>query len=1086
MLQFILGKPSSGKTYTVLEKIKYLSQNGKKCVLIVPEQFTFESERSVLETLGDKAVLNTEVLSFTRLCDEVGRNTGGIAGRVLNDYDKAVFMKRALALAEDGLKIWQRYTNSLSFSKTMLDTAGEFKINAVSPMQLRQAAEDSGKPTLKLKLCDTALIMENYDAVVGEKFIDPADSLTKLYNSLLNFRYFEGKTVFIDSFKGFTGQQYKIIERILAQAENVYISLTDDINNKNEYSIYTNIRKAQSNIKRIAKTHNVQIKQPMILEESRYKNKGIAAVERLISSAEDEFIDDDGSVNICRAATPADEAEYAAKTIRRLVRQEGYRYRDFVIIARKSEKYADLVASACKRNGISLFYDKRIPLSCFPIAAAGESAINALSFSSEDILRFHKTGLGTLSTDEIAVLENYVYIWNIDGGLWLKEWDMNPDGLKTEEESEEDSSDRLKQLNELRSRAVKPISEFKENFRGSASQMAGALVKLFGECGVSETLAEMCGKLGDESDFFQADALKQSADEYMKILDSIVSCFENQKVSIEEFSETLNLAVDLADIGVIPQTLDQVTFGSADRIRPSRPKVAFILGANQGVFPQSQQNTGVFNTSERKILIENGINIADNSVYSSIDEEFLVYCSLCCPSEKLYISYYEQSVSGEKAEPSTFLGVITSNSNLPTVSEPEKQLTARNAPETENAAFGEYCRRVREDLSGAVSLKEALCGTASYDRINFIEQAVKETEKKISPQTARELYGQNIGMSASRLDTFNRCRFSYFCRYGLKIKKLQPADFDVMQRGTIVHFVLERLISEHGQNIGSLLPDELNTLTEKYIDEYFSGITGFKSVMSARTEFLISRITRSLKEVVQHIAKELSQSEFKPDACELKIGENNSLSFKYDKGEIRIYGSIDRVDKYNGYIRVIDYKTGSKNFKLPDVLFGLNLQMLIYLYAVTRGAGLDDSAAAGILYQPAKRNTADNNMAMNGLLQSDEKLYAAMDKDGKGEFIPVLSFNKDGSISKKCASYIEKEGFTAIFDYIEKIMKKTGNAIASGDIKISPLDGRESPACKYRDFFFFFGIEDREVPRVPDLKNDEILDAMKEGEKDGV
>ncbi len=1085
MLQFIFGKAASGKTYTVIEKIKTLSRKGEKCLLIVPEQFTFESERLILKTLGDSAALSTQVLSFTRLCDEVGRNIGGISAKILNDCDKVVFMKRALNQAKAELKLWTRYTESVSFSKTLLQAIDELKINAVFPEELRKIAEATDKPALKLKLLDLSLIYETFNTVIGERFLDPADSLTRLYHSLGNYSFFEGKTVFLDAFKGFTGQQYKIIERILEQAENVYVSLTDNPENKNEFNVFTNIRKSAEHIERIAKNRSIEVLEPIILNESRYKAEGLKRLEAFISGNTDVTVCNDGSVNLCRAMAPVDEAEFTARTIRRLVRTENLRYRDFVIIARDSSQYADLVASACKRNNVSLFYDKRIPLCSFPLSVAGESAINALDFSSENILHFHKTGLGTLDTDEISILENYVFLWNIKGALWLKEWDMNPDGLVSNDITE-DQIRRLTEINSLRKRAIAPLLNFKESFKGNAKQMASALIKLFQQCNAEQKLREMSEKFGKEDKNFEVDALKQSVTEYMKILDSIVTCFGEQRVGKEEFAETLSLAVGLADIGVIPQALDQVTFGSADRIRPSRPKVAFILGANQGIFPNQMQNSGIFNGNERKTLIESGINIADNSVYSSVDEEFLVYCNLCCPSERLYVSYFEQTVGGEKAEPSTFVSSILNNSDLKLISEPEKRLSPQNAPETENSAFGEFCRRLRSDLSSAVAVKSAVKSNSAAQKMEFAHSLLEEAEKQLTPDTAKELFGSNINMSASRFDNFNRCRFSFFCRYGLNAQKLQPADFDVMQRGTIVHFVLERIVAEHKDTVSSLTENDLDILTEKYIDEYLNSIIGFKTVIDARTEFLISRIARSLKEVVHHIAKELKQSDFKPVACELKIGDNNSLSFLFDGGEIRLRGSIDRVDKYGGYIRIIDYKTGSKAFKLPDVLFGLNLQMLIYLYAVTRGSGLEDSFATGILYQPSKRNTTDNNLAMNGLLQSNTELYSAMDKGGQGEFVPMLSFNKDGSLSKRSASYIEKEGFTAIFDYIERLMRKTGNTIAAGNIAISPLDGRESPACKYCDFKGVCGIEEKEVPRVPDFKNDEVLEKMKEAEINGI
>lgn len=1085
MLQFILGKPATGKTYTILNKIKELSLEGKTAILIVPEQYTFESERLVLSELGDRATLNVTVLSFTRLCDEIGNICGGISGTVLGDADKIIFMHRALKNVSDELKLWGRYAKNVNFAATMLDTVGEFKINAISPQDIRKAAEKVGSSSLKAKLMDIALIYDTYDILLGERFIDPADRLTKLYKNLEDCDYFNGKTVFFDSFKGFTGQQFKIISRILSKADDVYISLTDNPEIKKDFSVFTNIRKAAERIKKIASNVGAQEREPIVLNDSKYKSSGLIALEELLSKGKIEQEKPALGVSICFAATVFDEAEFTARTIRRLVRENGYRFKDFVIIARDTEKYEEPILGALDKNGISCFYDKRMPLSDFPMSVSAINAIKSLNFSTENILRFHKTGLSSLNLEEISLLENYTYLWNIEGKRWLDVWDMDVRGFVTEEETEE-SKAALNDINRLRLKAIAPLLEFKNNFKGNASNMASAIVKLFKSFNMGEKLNIIADNINLSSLPLSDNALKQAYDMFMGILDSLVLSFGESNIDREDFSSALNVAVSKASVGVIPQCLDQVTFGSADRIRPSRPKVAFILGANQGVFPKNVSNNGIFNIIERKNLIECDIKIDDNSVYSSIDEEYLVYCNLCCPSERLYISSYNNSLSGEKSEPSSFVMSVMEELNCDIFYEPLSSLDENNIPETAEAAYGEFCRRIRNTNSDAVSLREALREDGQAEKIDFINKMFANDKKQISQETAKSLFGSNIFMSATKLDTFNRCRFSFFCRYGLGAKKLQPADFDVLQRGTIVHYVLERFITVYKKDIALLEKEELCRLTDEYINEYLDSVSGFRSVETARTKFLVSRVSRSLKDVIIHMAEEFRQTDFEPVACELKIGKDGiPLEFEIEGGTVNINGSIDRVDEYNGFIRIIDYKTGSKSFKLPDILFGLNLQMLLYLYAVIRGRNLPDSKAAGILYMPAKRDTNESGMAMNGLLCGNEDLAFAMDKSGEGEFVPKLKFNKDGSLPKRGTSYITEEQFSDIFDYIETFIGKTGKSILSGDIAISPLDGRESKACAYCDFASVCGIEDAEVMRVPELNNSEVFEMMKGGKIDG-
>lgn len=1089
MLKFIFGRTGTGKTYTLLEKIKESINNGRSCVLLVPEQASFEAERRVVKALGDRASLYVSIVSFTQLCDVVSRKTGGMAGKTLSGADKVIFMNRALLCVQPELKLWQRYCNSVSFAKTMLDTVGEFKINAFTVDMIKNAAEDNLSPSLKQKLLEIAKIYETYDGLVGEKFIDPADNLTKLYRNLENYNYFKGKDVFIDSFKGFTGQQFKIIDRIMSQADNVTVSMTNDPYNNLEYGIFANIRQTAERIRKSALRYGQVEDEAIVLKENRYNSESLSATERLLSGDTPEVVDD-GAVTICAAETRRDEAEFAARTIRKLVRTKGYRYTDFVIIARDAEMYEEEVYAACRANGISCFVDKRIPLSSFPVAAAVSAAIEAvISLSTDSILRFHKTGLGALDLDEIAILENYTFLWGIEGRKWNENWDMDPRGFVTDEVKDEELKE-LEKINNLRKKAIAPINNFSATFSGTALNMAKAVYMLLDGLDAGEKLAQMSVNYKEDGNEFSSDVLKQSYDIYMGLLDSIVNCFGEKSISVREFYEALTLAVSFETVGVIPRMLDEVTFGAADRIRPSTPKVAIILGANQGVFPRIAQSTGILSQNERQSLLEHGIELPDSDgIASIIDENYLVYCNLSCPTDELYICYSLHSVSGEKAEASTFVEEIKSLTNANFCSEPQENISEDNIPETLEAAYSEYCRRYLQGNTGAKEIKAALGGTAVSKKTEYLDFVLSGKEKSLQPDTAKELFGKDLIMSATRLDTYRKCPFSYFCRYGIKANKLRPADFDVLQRGTIVHFVLEKFVTDFKKEICRLNEEEINDLVDKYIDEYLDSVSGYRTIESEKTRFLVSRISRSLKAVVAQLAREFAQTDFEPVACELKIGDEDGLppvEIKFDGGRVSIIGSIDRVDQYNGYIRVVDYKTGSRKFKLPDVLFGLNLQMLVYLYAAVRGKGIDDSKAAGILYMPSKRDLNDTGMAMNGLLQNDKDLISAMDKELMGEFVPKMSFTKAGTLDKRCSSFIAPDDFSRIFDYIEKLISKTGVEITSGKIAISPIDGRDLPACKYCDYANCCGIENSPCDRVPDLKNDEVIEKMKEDKGHGI
>ncbi len=1082
MLKFIFGLPSSGKTTTVLNLIKEKTDLSKKVVLIVPEQFSFQTERAILKLLGDNNAHKVEVLSFTRLYDEISNSIGGICGKLLYDSDKIILMNRVLSSLENELTVWGKYAHSLNFSKTILDIIGEFKVNAISAQEIRKAADLTNKKSLKNKLYDIALIYENFDALLGEKYIDPVDKLTKVYRDLENNQYFKDKTVFFDSFKAFTGQQFKIIDRIMKQSDDVFVAINNDVENEQEFDVYSNLRKNIQRIKDLAKNNGLEITEPLILTNSYYNNQKLSNLERLMAGKKEPF-DLSDTITVCKADTVFDEAEFVARNIRRLVRENGYRFKDFVIIARDTDRYQQAVEYALKKNEIACFFDKRVGLNSLPFTFAVDAAISSLDLSTENILRFHKCGFSTLSTDEISSLENYTYLWNIGGSQWLDEWEMDPRGFETKEMKQEELT-ALKEINRLRAEALKPILSFKSEFIGTAAQMATAIVNLLENCKAKNTLITLSKRFEALDCDISPDVLKQGYERFMTVLDGIVACFGEKSITKAEFHEALTLALSIETVGVIPQFLDEVSFGSADRIQPARPKVAFILGANQGIFPQTVGSQGLLTVHERKLLNDYDIKILDNAVSAAIDEEYLVYSNVTCASERLFISYACKSLKGEELQPSPFVNSIIDNLFAKCINEPLDIICDENLPETKSAAFSDYCRRFYNQKD-----KQTLLSVFSDDeKFTNLKDYTTLITPKIKPENAQKLYGKTINLSATKIDTVNRCKFSYFCKYGLKAEKLQPAEFNVLQRGNIAHYVLESIVDKYKEKIKDLTDAELCNLTDFYIEDYLGKINGFAQVRDAKAEFIIKRISRSLKEVVCHIAADFRQSDFKPIACEFKIGFDDGIkvNFPYDNGEIKINGSIDRVDEYNGYIRIVDYKTGTKTFKLPDVLYGLNMQMLIYLYAITRGQGKDDDQAAAILYMPAKRDVNDNGLAMNGLIKGDVELHKAMEKDNNGEFVPPITVTASGSISKKLTSFIDKDDFTLIFNHIEAVMRKTGNSISNGDISVVPLDGRESNACKYCDFKNVCNIENSIVEKVPSLKNAEVFKKMKEAENDGI
>lgn len=1072
MLQFILGRASSGKTYTVTKRIAECIKNGESPVLLVPEQFSFESEKNILDVVGDGASQKVSVVSFTRLCDEIERVAGGVCGESITDADRIILMGKAIKNCQNELIRFKKYASSRSFASLMIESISEFKMNFISAEELRSVADNISETSLRLKLLDTALIFENYDAVIAEKFIDNTDRLTKLYYALEKHRYFEGKTVFIDSFKGFSGQQYKIIERIMSQAKDVFVTLTDNAQDKRDFGLFSNVKKVKSNIIKTARSYGVPILDDIVLTDKNYNSAELFALEDFMATGKTDFDNECKNITVCEADNVYNEADFVARNIRRIVREEGARYKDFVIIARNIELYEDALEIACKKNNISCFIDKRISLISLPVATAVLAAANvAKNFSTENILRFHKSGIDILTLDELSTLENYVYIWNIDGATWQNEWTMDPDGFNAYQELSESKQRQLENLNQLRKKAIEPLLKLKNNFKDTAPDMVRALVRLLDDTEASKKFKILYKRF----DSVYSDAIKQSWDAVMRILNSVAVCFGQETLSKNEFCEALRNAFSMETIGIVPQMIDEAVFGAADRIRPSRPKYAFIVGANQGIFPRLQQNDGLFANNERRLLIKHKINIPDKLCSMAIDEECLLYSNVCCATDKVFISY-SKTIGTTAYEPSSFVVDIKNAFKCKTCVEPSN-LSYESLPESYEEAFSKLCDSTSYNPVDAKTLFCTLENGDYNDRINGVTRSVKRTDFSISSDTARKLFGDKIYMSPSKFDTFSRCRFMYFCRYGLGIESLQSAEFNTLQRGTIAHHVLQRVVEDYGKEMSKFDNEKITEIVDEYIREYLDMVVGYCDIETPYLRYLVSTIKKMLEFVVSRLVREFAQSDFEPVKCELGIGYDDGIPAIdipiNDDLSISVIGKVDRVDTWNGYIRIVDYKTGSRKFKLPDILVGQNMQMLIYLYAIANSEQFGDKTA-GILYMPARREkkSKKSNLRMNGLLAGNIDLITAMDKDNKGEFVP--SFDKD----KPSSEFVNEEDFDKIFKFIENRLKQVGHAIFSGNVAASPIDGLDSAACKYCEFKSVCRIGDEKIPKAEKLTNSQVMEII--------
>ena len=1075
MLNFVVGRACSGKSHYIVNKAAEDSLT-RKTIVIVPEQFTFETERAVLHT-ENFSNENIHVLSFTKLYSEVASVSGFGQLPVMSDSERLLLTDIALKSCAEQLKVFDKFINYSDFSLRVADIIRDFKFAAVSPDEIMEASSSIGG-SCGTKLHDISVIMSVYDALISDKFVDSSDYLARLYEILLDFEYFRGASVYFDSFTGFTGQQMKIIERILCQADDVTFSFcTDDIDNS-DLNVFYNINKTARAVRRLAENRNVKLGETVFLKDNFYSNDTLKVLEKsFFDSVENGSPDVSDNLRIISAADPRQEAHTAMSIIKNLVNNQGYRYRDFIIVARNADEYKEYIELFSEKCGVQCFVDRKVKLTDTLLYTYIQHLLKIkLSFSTENILNFLKCGLHNYKEEDIFALEEYIYVWNMSGESWADDWEMKPSGFETGETNTKEK-ELLSRINALRADIFAKLSAFSNEFSRNTKAKSKAIYNFLVSQKLDKRFADICMSKEKDNDSFSASVERQAWDNVMVILNSITNILP-ENATARDYSEAFRIAASAVEISNVPQMLDEVTFGSADRIRPSKPKIALILGANQGIFPNNSVKSSLLASSDKQKLEAYGISLNDDEIKSAVEENYLVYSMVCCPVDKTFILYSERTASGGGLEPSAFISAI--KNRIPGAEETKYDPLSEELfyPVTEESAvylmtdlYGNGFETVRESVKDVAVLK------GKIDAFNIENNS---DDFKVSSENSDRLFGENIYLSASKFDNFHSCKLLYFFRYGLNSGKIRPADLNAAQRGTIVHFVLETLIKKYKKGFGDLEKREISIAVDEAIDEYLSMISGLDAVSTPRFQFLITKISKSVKEIAYHMAEEFKQSKFEPAYCELEIGNDGDIPemrIPIEKGEMVLTGKIDRVDTYKNVIRIVDYKTGSKQFDFSDTLFGLNMQMLIYLYAIIKNPEkiLQDARAGGILYLPAGHKALETSLAMNGLILDDGEIIEAMDADNSGRYIPEHN--------GKNQSFIDDETFDLVFSNIEKLMMNMGQSIREGDFYPKPVDGLHSEACKYCDFASVCRSSDKEHVKVQKLKNFEIKNKLKGDEE---
>lgn len=1115
MVYFVTGRAGSGKTQFVRN---ILEKKAKSCednmILIVPEQFSFESERYMLENLGPKDALKIEVLSFTRLAECVFSTYGGICNNLIDNNHKVLLMSLALENIKSELVLYSKYVKSTSFIEKMLHICTEFKQRKICPADLISASNNTNSTILSQKIKELSLIFSSYEAYFENSFSDELDILSKLFNILSEHNFFKDKCVVIDAFKGFTAQEFDIISKIMSQAKDIYITLcTDNIfNSTNETDLFSCVNDTAKKLIKIAKDNNISINNKYKLpldNPTRFKNKELKHLEQnFLNPAFECYEENTENITLCCASTIKEECDYVASTIKMLLRTENLRCKDFAVVARNADTYKSQLISSFEKYDIPYFEDKRQPISSQPIITLVRCLLEICSkgFSTDRIIRYLKTGLTSVSDDEISIIENYALMWDISGLDWTKEWTGHPDGFGNS--VTEKSQKTLGQLNKIKSSCISPILKFKNkctttNSKNLSKEIYNHLIDI----GTPNRLKNLAILYEQNSSLALAQEQERVWDILMDVLNKLAITLNDLPLTISRYKELFDCVLSFTDLGSIPQGLDEITIGSADRIRLSSPKVVFVIGANEGVFPQIPDGKGILNDNDRRNLIQIGLEVARPSEYIVSEENFITYNSVCSASNKLFICYSRNTVAGESLSPSNIVSQIESifmHCNKVITDELDDMYFI----ESNKSAFEICAKTYRRNCKLGSTLKNYFNNNEVYSKklLSLSRVSNKTSAKFDNSEISTNLFGQDMYISPSRIEDYFKCPFAYFCKFGIKAKPQKFAQLDPMQSGTLLHYLLENLIKTHGIDNLSKMSDiqkntEINNLLTSYINDKMGGL----KEKSKRFEYLYFRLSKVTLDVLNRLCSEFENSDFQPVDFELKI-DNDAQIKPYEinldnGGSLKIRGEIDRVDEFikdnKSYIRIVDYKSGEKVFSLSDVLNGLNLQMLIYLLTVWKNGKTKygDIIPSGIVYYPAKlkvsrtpRDSTDEDIAKdkikitrcNGLFLENLEVLNAMENDLKGKFIPITT-TKDGSLK---GDLINLSQLGKLNETIDNLLREMGESLHIGKIPAFPAQNKSyKDICKYCDYKSVCGFEELDKKReLESIKHSDALTILEKGD----
>ncbi len=1105
-LRIIYGRSGSGKTTYGLKEIRKNLDGGTSSplVLLVPEQYTFQAERDLIKVLGTGGIMTTEVLSFRRLAFRVFNQVGGITYPHLHSAGKCMILYRILDKYKANLKVFGKAANREGFVDTISTLINEFKRYDISPEILEKVAADLEEGDfLKEKLTEISIIYAEYENMLSERYRDADDDLGLAARKIPLTDIWDNAEIWIDGFSGFTPQEYKVITQLLNKAKRITISLcTDSLERTAEATdVFSAVKKAYKRLIAIAQEIGAEVESSIELKGQplpRFmESPELSHLERYFQAFPYQIYQEITSdITLFSSVNPFSEIEAIARKIVHLCRDKGLRYRDIAVVTGNLEGYEGLIRVIFDEYEIPYFLDQKVAITDHPLVQMVLSMLDIFNeqWSYEAVFRYLKTGLTGIKRESIDRIENYVLACGIRGNRWTKdeEWKMSPDLIPDERDLEK-NKEMLLEINQIRAEITWPLLAFRDKTRGrrKALEICTALHEFFYSIGVPARIEGIIEQFQYNGQLELANTYAQIWNIIMDVFDQTVEVMSEETVGLERFSQVLKIGLSQYQVGLIPASLDQVLVGSVERSKSHDIKALFLMGVNDGVFPSTILEEGILSDSDRAILNRAGIELANDTRTQAFEEQYLVYKTLTTSSQYLHISWPIADQEGKSMRPSIIISRLrklfprvseTSNILAPISTEGEIELVAGKSPSFKllvralrQRAEGKEIHPIWQDIYRWYTAQEGW-----LDKCTSLKKAVlyRNVADAVSSDKVMALYGNPAQASVSRLEKYSHCPFAFYVQYGLGARERKIYRMSSPDVGTFMHTVIEKFslyVTENNISWRDFDREWCGEKVSQIVDEILEKMEGADSGLttSKRYSTLILRLKRVVTRAVWLIAEHIRRSNFEPVGYELGFGEKEKfppIVIELESGQkINLIGRIDRVDalqtEEGTYLRIVDYKSGNKDFKLADVYYGIQIQLLTYLDALWDGeVGLgtpllpggvlyfriDDPIikANGKLSEEKVEEAIMKQLRMKGLILADVKLVKEMDKtiNGSSLIIPAR-INRGDILGKSSAATLEQ--FYLIRKYVRKHLQNLCDEIMRGNVAIQPFKKKKETSCKY-------------------------------------